>query len=229
MLASPAPAVKNARLVTTLSEVHGFVAVAAREAEAAAARDDDDNDDDDAAIRKAGAYMYAAAALERACREGMRAVIAEINAHGAPPERWRVSLFALHCHAELDALGPGPKSLDRLGRAAAMFETVAANAPASLAAVLPLDGRTPRAAHFATMWRILGLPGEPLPDPALAAALDDLADGRNDLAHGVRDAITFGRSRSVADVRALIARVAQAIAHLYASADAYLDQRLFLR
>lgn len=222
---------RNARLNSTLAATTVLLDVASREVRAAVALEESTLTDrqEQAAIRKAGAYMYAAAALERACREGLLAVIAEINAHGVAPDRLRVSLFALHCAAELDAIGGGPKSLERVVRAAEMFETVFGTVHAPLGTVLPLDGRTPRAAHFATIWRVLGFPGPALPDPACALALDDLADGRNDVAHGVRDAIAFGRSKAVADVARLVGRVEQMVGHLFASADAYLDQRLFLR
>lgn len=226
-----APPLGNARLTTTRAGVTVLLDVASREAGAAVALEGaaQADRDDQAAIRKASAYVYAAAALERACREGLRAVIAEIDAHGVAPERLRVSLFALHCAAELDAIGGGPRSLERVTRAAAMFETVFGATHAPLGTVLPLDGRTPRAAHFATIWRVLGFPGPAVPDPACALALDDLAEGRNDVAHGVRDPIAFGRSKAVADVVRLIGRVEQMIAHLFESADAYLAQRLFLR
>jgi hypothetical protein len=226
-----ATAIRNARLNSTLAATRILLDVASREARAAAALEESTLTDrqDQAAIRKAGAYLYAAAALERACREGLLAVIAEINAHGVAPERLRVSLFALHCAAELDAIGGGPRSLERVVRAAAMFETVFGAAHAPLGTVLPLDGRTPRAAHFATIWRVMGFPGPALPDPTCGLALDDLAEGRNDVAHGVRDAIAFGRSKAVADVVRLVGRVEQMVAHLFESADAYLDQRLFLR
>lgn len=39
----------------------------------------------------------------------------------------------------------------------------------------------------------------------------------------------FGRSKAIADIVRLVGRVEQMIAHLFESADAYLDQRLFLR
>src|SRR6185369_17293894 len=196
------PPMRNARLSSTRATITTLLDVASREIRAAAALEESTQPDrqEQAAIRKAGVYLYAAAALERACREGLLAVIAEINAHGIAPERLRISLFALHCAAELDAIGGGPRSLERVVRAAAMFETVFGAAHAPLGTVLPLDGRTPRAAHFATIWRVLGFPGPAVPDPACTLALDDLADGRNDVAHGVRDAIAFGRSKAVADV-----------------------------
>lgn len=225
------PSMKNARLSSTRAGVTVLLDVASREVRAVAALEESTLADrqDQAAIRKAGVYLYAAAAIERACREGLLAVIAEINAHGVAPERLRVSLFALHCAAELDAIGGGPRSLERVVRAAGMFETVFGAVHAPLGTVLPLDGRTPRAAHFATIWRVLGFPGPAIPDPACALALDDLADGRNDVAHGVRDAIAFGRSKAVADVARVVSRVEQMVAHLFESADAYLDRRLFLR
>ena len=227
----PPARIRNPRLNTTLAATSVLVDVASREARAAAALEDSTAPDraDQAAIRKAGVYLYAAAAIERACREGLLAVIAEINAHGVAPERLRVSLFALHCAAALDAIGGGPRSLERVGRAADMFETVFGAAHVPLGTVLPLDGRTPRAAHFATIWRVLGFPGPAVPDPACALALEDLAEGRNDVAHGVRDAIAFGRSKAIADVIRVVGRVEQMVAHLFDSADAYLDQRLFLR
>lgn len=222
---------RNARLSDTLAAAGVLLDVASREVRAAAALEQSNLADrqEQAAIRKAGAYLYAAAALERACREGLRAVIAEINAHGVAPDRLRVSLFALHCAAELDAIGGGPRSLERVVRAAELFETVFGAAHAPLGTVLPLDGRTPRAAHFATIWRVLGFPGSAVPDPACALALEDLAEGRNDVAHGVRDAIAFGRSKAVADVARIVGRVEQMVAHLFESADAYLEHRLFLR
>ena len=225
------PVLKNARLASTLAAVAELLDVASREVRTAAAIEESTSADrlEQSAIRKASVYLYAAAALERACREGLHAVIAEINAYGAAPEHLRVSLFALHCAAELDAIGGGPRSLERMVRAAAMFETVFGAAHAPQGPVLPLDGRTPRAAHFATIWRVLGFPGVAVPDPACALALEELAEGRNDVAHGVRDAVAFGRSKAIADVAGVVGRAEQMIAHLFESADAYLDERRFLR
>jgi hypothetical protein len=229
------PALNNARLSRTLAATTVLLDVASHEVRAVAAlepstlADRQADRQDEAAIRTAGIYLYAAAAIERACREGLLAVIAEINAHGVALDHLRVSLFALHCAASLDAIGGGARSLDRVVRAADMFDTVFGAGHAPLGTVLPLDGRTPRAAHFATIWRVFGFPGPAVPDPACALALEDLAEGRNDVAHGVRDAIAFGRTKPIADVAGVVARVAQMVAHLFASADAYLDQRLFLR
>lgn len=181
-------------------------------------------------MRKASAYVFAAAALERACKEALTAVLREINAAALPPEKLRASLFVLHCAGDLDSIAGGSRrSLKRHNRAVDMFETVFSAVPVPLATVLPLDGRTPRAKQFETIWRVFGFVSTPMPHPACSLALEDLADGRNEIAHGEVDPVVFGKAKPLSDVGKLVKRAEDVLLHLFACADDYLAHQRFLR
>lgn len=111
-----------------------------------------------------------------------------------------------------------------------MFATVMDTAPCAFAVdSLPLDGRTLRANHFETMWAVFGFPRPVLPHPTHSLALADLAQGRNDVAHGLVDPVTFGRGKATPDVAKLIDRIEDVILHLLVTADAYLTSKLYQR
>jgi hypothetical protein len=96
-------------------------------------------------------------------------------------------------------------------------------------AQLPIDQRTPRVEHFETVWSVYGFPGDPMPSPRHMLALQDLAEGRNDVAHGHIAVLTFGRRKAISDVTRIVQHVEEVAVHFASTLDIYLSRSLFLR
>lgn len=94
---------------------------------------------------------------------------------------------------------------------------------------MPLDGRTIRGEHFDAIWLVLGLTPPSVPSAFHRIALRDLADGRNEIAHGHKDPVMFGRSKATSDMNRMASRVDEVILHLLVSLDAYIDGRQYER
>jgi hypothetical protein len=185
-----------------------------------------------AARAKAAAYVFIAAALERCFKDVLGAIVLELNARAVPLLKIRTSLFALLCIGELEfqRTSGKQKHLERHQRAAIMFGQVIAGGACTFNPVhLPLDGRTIRHAHFDAVWAVFGLPPPVLPATNYRLALEDLATGRNDVAHGHVDPVAFGRKKAAHDVSRLVGKVEDVVLHLVSAGDAYLQKKLYLR
>lgn len=181
-----------------------------------------------AAVR-ASAYVWLAALLERTVRETLQATLREISLLAVPFKDLRFSLFSLLCEAEFASIADRSRS-SSWEQKIAVFLRTAETMPALLADnILPLDGRTIRGEHFDTIWLVLGLGAPSVPSPLHRIALRDLADGRNEVAHGHIDPVTFGRSKATSDVLRITARVDEVILHLLGSLDAYVDKKQYAR
>ena len=185
-----------------------------------------------AARARSAAYVFMSAAIERCVKDVLVAVLREINAQGVPFKDIRTSLFALLSSGHIDFIRASGKSrtLERHTRAVAMFSQVvdAGNCAFSLE-VLPVDGRTFRATHLQAIWTVFGFNGVPVPNPTHALALQDLATGRNEVAHGTVDPVTFGRGKATADVAKLIDRIEDVVLHFVSTADNYTSGAHYLR
>ncbi|MBL8280114.1 MAG: hypothetical protein JNL93_25850 [Pelomonas sp.] len=181
-----------------------------------------------AAVR-ASAYVWLAALLERIVREALQTTLREISLLAVPFKDLRFSLFSLLCEAEFDSIANRKRS-SSWEQKIAMFIRTAETSPALLADnVLPLDGRTIRGEHFDTIWLVLGLDLPSIPSPLHRIALRDMADGRNEVAHGHVDPVMFGRSKATSDVLRITERIDEVILHLLGSLDAYVDKRQYAR
>lgn len=181
-----------------------------------------------AAVR-ASAYVWLAALLERVVRDALQATLQEISLLAVPLHDLRLSLFSLLCDAEFTSIVDRSRSHSWEQKIAVLSRTSEAT-PALLARnVLPLDGRTIRAEHFDTIWLVLGLGAPSVPSPLHRIALKDLADGRNEIAHGHMDPVMFGRAKATSDVLRIATRVDEVILHLLTSLDAYVDRKMYVR
>lgn len=181
-----------------------------------------------AAVR-ASAYVWLAALLERTVREALQATLREISLLAVPFKDLRFSLFSLLCEAEFASIADRSRSSSWEQKIAMFLRTAEAN-PALLAEnILPLDGRTLRGEHFDTIWLVLGLGVPSVPSPLHRIALKDLADGRNEVAHGHIDPVSFGRSKATVDMLRITQRVDEVILHLLGSLDAYVDKKQYAR
>jgi hypothetical protein len=185
-----------------------------------------------AARARSAAYVFLSAALERCLKDSLGAVLGEINARGVVLKDLRTSLFALLASGDLEFMRTSGRrrTLERHVRAVGMFGQVLGGIGCSFTKdLLPLDGRTLRAAHFDTIWAVFGFPRPALPNPTHSLALSDLANGRNDVAHGVVDPVTFGRGKATADVVRLVDKIEDVILHVVATSDGYLTSQMYKR
>ncbi|MBU9453649.1 hypothetical protein KTE10_07325 [Burkholderia multivorans] len=181
-----------------------------------------------AAVR-ASAYVWLAALLERIVRDSLQATLREITQLAVPVRDLRFSLFSLLCDAEFASIADRSRS-SSWQQKIAMFVRTAEAEPAQLAEnILPLDGRTIRGEHLDTIWLVLGLNAPSVPSPLHRIALKDLADGRNEIAHGHIDPVTFGRSKATNDMLGIAKRVDEVILHLLGSLDAYVEKKQYTR
>jgi len=178
---------------------------------------------------RAWAYVWLAALLERIVRDALQATFREITQLAIPVKDLKFSLFSLLCDAEFASIADRSRSNSWEQKIAVFLRTSEAK-PALLAEnILPLDGRTIRGEHFETIWLVLGLSTPSVPSPLHRIALKDLADGRNEIAHGHMDPVTFGRSKATNDMLGIAKRVEEVIVHLLGSLDAYVDKKQYTR
>jgi hypothetical protein len=181
-----------------------------------------------AAIR-AYVYVWLAAILERVVRDSLRSLVSELSTAAVRHCDVRTSLFGLLCDAELQAIGDRSKQ-SGWPRRVALFSRLLDASPATFAGeVLPLDGRTLRGEHFDTMWLVFGFSGPSLPSPRHRASLKELADGRNEVAHGNSDPVLFGKTKATSDLVRLAERVDDVICHALSAMDEYLTRGHYRR
>lgn len=182
-----------------------------------------------AAATRAAAYVWLSAILERVVRESLQSTLREISAASLPLKDLRLSLFSLICEGDFESVATRNRS-NAWDTKIALFAKTADATPTILSEhILPLDSRTIRAEHFDVIWLVLGLSNRSLPSPIHRIALKDLAEGRNEVAHGNIDPVSFGRAKATADILNLTKRVDDVITHLLTGLDVYLDHRFFVR
>lgn len=182
-----------------------------------------------AAASKAAAYVWVAAALERVVSDALRSTILEISGLKIPSNRLRPSLFALMCDAEFNSVrslsrkNSWRKRIELLGR---LMDPAAAAIPDG---VVPLDSRTVTAEHFDDIWLVLGVGACGVPSAKHRLALRDLADGRNEVAHGHKDPVTFGRKKAFTDLLRLVNAIEDVVTDYLVTLDTYLSSQSYLR
>ena len=182
-----------------------------------------------AASMRAYAYVWLAAVLERIVRDAVQSTLREISALTPAHKDLRLSLFALICEGDFDSVSSRARSNAWEVKINLLSRTADPNPAALSEHILPLDGRTIRAEHFDIIWLVLGLPSPSTPTALHRVALKDLADGRNEVAHGNTDPVAFGRKKATRDLLRLTSRVEDLVAHLLAGLDDYIGRRLFAR
>jgi hypothetical protein len=181
------------------------------------------------AVIRAHIYVWLAALLERIVRESIRDSLRELTSLGLPCIKLRASLFALLCDPDIMSVADRNRQSGWAVRVN-LFNRVVANAPAAFSEdILPLDGRTLRGEHFDNIWLVFGLSGPSLPAPQHRVALKDLAEGRNEVAHGHLDPVVFGKVKATADLLRLAGRVDEVISHFLGALDEYLRKQEFAR
>jgi hypothetical protein len=113
------------------------------------------------------------------------------------------------------------------------YEVVATALDAKVATLRPengpLDGRTIRPSHLDAIWTILDFPGSSAPGPLHRIALSEVADLRNDLAHGNIEPVAVGRLKTRHDVDRAIVLIEDIALHIAAAGEAYLTSAAYRR
>lgn len=177
----------------------------------------------------AASYLYVAAALEATVTEMLGAVVDEVNQAALRLCDIRPSLLTIASAPHLVSLQDvrGLKMwLKRVETFAILYNTESCVLSSEN---LPLDGRTIRADHLSTAWNVFGFGGPHIPGPLHRLALKDLADTRNELAHGGKDASEVAGARSVEGTLRLIERIEQVVTHIWSEASDYLDRAGYRR
>jgi hypothetical protein len=181
------------------------------------------------ACLNASAYIWMASIVERFIKRVLASVLEEINGRGVRRDQIRYCLFALAIANDLDSMEHSQR-LKKWRQRARAFDSVADSAPVVFnTAIMPIDGRTIRGDHLETIWQTLGLSGDPVPHPRCMLALSDLADGRNNLAHGEVDPVAFGRRKTISDVRRLVDTVEDVVLHVCEASQRYLANNEYVR
>lgn len=94
---------------------------------------------------------------------------------------------------------------------------------------LPLDGKTIRPIHLETIWQVFALPNDPFPNLQCRAALIDIADGRNEVAHGHVSVTTFAMKKGTTDTIKKISRIEELLTHISLQAMAYIASTGYLK
>lgn len=178
---------------------------------------------------RANLYVQLAAAVEVHISSVVQVLTTEISAATVSAQNLRLSLFAMSKGGHFASLSD-VRGLKNWGRRCDVLESLESQDPVELDGThLPLDGRTIRPEHLEAIWRVFGLPGRPLPGPIHALALNDLADSRNDVAHGNETIARVAGRKSSPDMIRFINRIEEAALHLYDAAMEYLQRALYRR
>lgn len=175
------------------------------------------------------AYVGAAAALERLLIRVLEELFDELTALAVQKTHIRVSLLTA-CAAPAFQSARDSRGLPRLERQCAVLYEVLSTDLASLPRTeIPLDGRTPRRGHLETIWSVVGLEGAPLPGLVHGVGLAELAELRNQIAHGESTAYDIGRLKTVRDVLRILEIVDEVALHFVMAVESYLLKHLYLR
>lgn len=170
---------------------------------------------------RAWAYVSLAAALEAFVRDFVDEMAIHINAANLPVTDLRLSVVSLLQTPAFDSVAANRRQTMWDRRVELLESGEGTGIVRLLVGLRPLDGRTIRREHLESLWKVYGIAGPALPGPLHGLALKDLADGRNEVAHGNSDPIAFGRGKTYYDVIRRIQQVEDIALHIAASGATY--------
>ena len=179
---------------------------------------------------RALAYVRASAVLERFTRSALGAVIGDIEARAVAKGRLCFGLHAVRQAPVFDRARD--VSGLRMWRARLeLLQDIDDVGPSTFGGIteFALDGRTLRSDHFDTIWLIFGFTLPSLPGALHRLALHDLAETRNDVAHGRRTPAAVARAKPTPEVLRMLGLVEDILEHVTLAADAYLATAGFRR
>ena len=178
---------------------------------------------------RATAYVLVAASLESFVKDVIRVLCEEINQAGLAIAQARLGIVSLEQSPRFDSVASSRKQRMWDERARLLQRADCPDPLVLNTEIRPLDGRTIKATHLRTLWATFEIPGLPLPRPAISFALEDLSEGRNAVAHGNIDFLSFGRRKPLKDVLDRIDQVEELGVHMVDALNDYVAQQGFVR
>ena len=181
-------------------------------------------------IVTASAYVLCAATVEEYSRRTLSLLYEDIVASNTLPKDLRVSLFAVLGDAQFESLKDLRDYEKTWAKRIELLTLISMpKAPSTPGEPFPLDGRTIRPVHLETIWKIFGFKSSPFPSLHCRAALSELADSRNEVAHGHISSSLLAKKKGARDTIIKIQRIEDLLTHITIQATEYITNREFLR
>jgi hypothetical protein len=178
---------------------------------------------------RAWAYVALAAAFEEFVREFVDELAVHVNTAAAPLADLVLGIVSLTQASQFDSAADLRRQPKWDKRAEIMQSANSATVGQIVPGLRPLDGRTIRQWHLDSIWNTFEIPGSPLPSPLHALALKDLSEGRNDVAHGIVDPLSFGAQKTYYDLRRRVEQVEDISIHMAIAGASYVGAAEYLR
>jgi RiboL-PSP-HEPN len=176
------------------------------------------------ALATSMAYIWMCASLEAYMKDFLSTLIKEINASGVTYSELSPCLYSIAFAEDLQSLRD-LKNLKMWSKRSNMFVSLHNNSTVTLSEKdIPLDGKSIRPEHLDAIWDVFQFDQPKVPHPKHLLALSDLADGRNSVAHGEVDPITFGRNKAYADTIRIVNLIDEITIHISITGETYLRQ-----
>lgn len=175
-------------------------------------------------------YVLIAAAIENFVRDTVSGLGKEIRGSGVPLRDIKTSLLSIFGDHHLSSLRDLRDYQKSWARKISLLAMTNSTEPVGEPPVdLPLDGKTIRPVHLETIWAVFELPTSPFPNLICRAALTDIADGRNEIAHGHTPIGTFAKKKGAADTLKKIIRIEELLTHITLQSIAYMTTKGYLK
>jgi hypothetical protein len=168
-------------------------------------------------------YVWLCAILEQYVKTSLRILIDEINSSRTTYGDLKPCLLSIACNPEFTSL-QDVRGMKMWNKRVDLLALLNANTPITLSGEeIPLDGKTIQPTHIESVWRIFEFTNSSLPSPRHKLALIDLAEGRNELAHGEILPISFGRGKNLRDCLRILECVEDIVLHINLTFEQYLN------
>jgi hypothetical protein len=178
---------------------------------------------------KSSIYVFLGAAIESQFKGHLEDLVKLIVGRGVNNSRLTNRISPLLYHNLIESVSV-VKHEKRASKIIELLDLSNSRAPAKDSHYkYPLDSRTIRQEHYKNIWSILGLDGYHLPSGTHAIALENIADERNNYAHGDKDPSTDGHSINASDLVNLVNKTQEIGEHYYSSMKKWVADKRHLR
>lgn len=180
---------------------------------------------------KSSILMWLYSSLESFVRDILISMIEEVESRNPQLLRLKPCFHALCYNHIFKRISDSPKTGNNMWQLRQEASREVLENPTASFDVIPLDGSILRGGHFQHIWDYFEFEGHHLPPQTGSheTALQELADDRNDLAHGHRDPTRLGRQITASELKRRIDLIEEVSEHLYLTAYQYVDERNYLR
>ena len=178
----------------------------------------------------ASAYVFISSSLEKYVKSALLIIMKEITNESVSKKDIKNCLFPIIYASEIQSITT-LKDFEKLwNKKHSLFTELESQEIVKLNLndnEIPLDGKTIRPYHLEMIWKIFDLEPDYFTNPVQRFTLIDIADGRNEVAHGATQPTTFGSNKSVPSTIKKIEDVEDIIVNLQVKIERYLDNKLY--